>query len=266
MPISAPKPCAHIGCGKLVSNGRYCPAHLADGKKASNFNKRLSRHERGYGYSWEKLRVLVLQRDAGLCQPCWQSGRLTVANIVDHKTPKAEGGTDDLDNLQVICRACHTLKTAGESARGGKGVQFEPDWLPAPVVPVVVVCGPPGCGKSTYVMERAASTDLVLDVDVIAADLFGLALYHANRDQRMAAIRYRNKMLAALGEAACSYSKAWLIVTAGSHAKREFWRGKYRELVVMNTPKLECVERVKNDSRRPEDAKRYAIRAIYEWA
>lgn len=42
---------------------------------------------------------------------------------VDHITPVAEGGKDDLSNLQAICGPCHAVKTAEESARGIKRMQ-----------------------------------------------------------------------------------------------------------------------------------------------
>lgn len=42
---------------------------------------------------------------------------MTKAASVDHVVPKAEGGTDDDDNLQSICEPCHAVKTAQESAR-----------------------------------------------------------------------------------------------------------------------------------------------------
>ena len=77
-----------------------------------------SRHERGYGNAWDKLRKLVLQRDKHLCQPCLAKRRVTPATQVDHITPKAKGGTDDLDNLQGICGPCHEAKTTIES--GGR--------------------------------------------------------------------------------------------------------------------------------------------------
>ena len=266
MPFAAAKPCRHPGCGQLVRDGSgRCANHKAEAKKASNFTKRLSRHERGYGSAWERLRLVVLQRDMGLCQVCRTKGRLTPGSIVDHVRPKAEGGTDDLENLQVICKPCHTMKTAGESARGGEHVQFEPEWLPLSLVPVTVVCGPPGSGKSTYVQQRAAVGDLVLDADVIAAEMFGLPLYHASFEQIKAASRYRNKLLAGLADSPCGYAKAWLIVTAGSDAKRQFWRKKYGELIVMTTPKRECMDRVRNDERRPERSKRAVIEAIMQW-
>lgn len=74
-----------------------------------------TRQERGYGAQWERLRRQVLERDEGLCVPCTAAGRVTPATEVDHVTPKAQGGTDDLENLQAICRPCHLAKTARES-------------------------------------------------------------------------------------------------------------------------------------------------------
>jgi len=262
MPISAPKPCAHPGCGKLVSDGRYCPAH----KKPGWEKTKTSAHQRGYGYAWQKLRVVVLQRDSGLCQPCLAKGQLTTGNIVDHIIPKAEGGGDDLKNLQTICKPCHTMKTFMESARGGDKVAFHPDWLPAAVIPVIVVCGPPGSGKTTYVNEHASPSDLVVDVDAIAAEMFNLPMYQASTEQRRAAVRYRNKVLASLADKDCGYQRAWLIVTAGSIDKRQFWQRKYPEsLVVMNTSKDTCIERIKADKRRPPSDIQAAIKVIREW-
>ena len=77
-----------------------------------------SRHERGYGSVWVKLRERILRRDDYLCQPCLAKGRPTQATEVDHITPKAKGGTDDDGNLQSICNPCHVSKTAIEN--GGK--------------------------------------------------------------------------------------------------------------------------------------------------
>ncbi len=70
-----------------------------------------SRHARGYGTAWTHIREQIMRRDCGLCQPCRQQGRVTLAVAVDHIKDKASGGTDDQDNLQAICESCHTAKT-----------------------------------------------------------------------------------------------------------------------------------------------------------
>lgn len=79
-----------------------------------------SRHARGYGAAWDKLRAQVRERDLGMCQPCQRAGRDTPGNEVDHVVPKAQGGTDHPSNLQAICSTCHKAKTARES-QGGEG-------------------------------------------------------------------------------------------------------------------------------------------------
>lgn len=82
--------------------------------------RRGSRQSRGYGTAWDKLRAYVMTRDAGLCQPCDELGRVTQAKAVDHIVPKSNGGTDDVENLQAICTDCHAAKTVLEAmaARG----------------------------------------------------------------------------------------------------------------------------------------------------
>lgn len=79
-----------------------------------------SRHKRGYGSSWDKVRVSVLRRDNGLCQCSECKGgklKLTPATEVDHIKPKAKGGTDEMSNLQAINTECHKRKTAAEQGR-----------------------------------------------------------------------------------------------------------------------------------------------------
>jgi len=78
--------------------------------------KRGTRHERGYGSAWDKLRKEIIARDMGLCQPCLKAGNVTPFQAVDHIKPKSSGGTDDQDNLQCICNDCHDAKTTAEGA------------------------------------------------------------------------------------------------------------------------------------------------------
>ena len=75
-----------------------------------------SRHARGYGHQWVKTRKLIIARDGGLCQPCLRTGRPTPFDAVDHIKPKAQGGTDDHDNLECVCNTCHDAKTQREAA------------------------------------------------------------------------------------------------------------------------------------------------------
>lgn len=100
-----------------------CEAHRRLHTNRFGDKDRGSRHERGYGTAWGKLRAYVLNRDKGLCQPCLRDGRVTAGREVDHIVNKQRGGTDDSSNLQCICRDCHRAKTATEARAG---------WLPRP--------------------------------------------------------------------------------------------------------------------------------------
>lgn len=115
MPKAAPRPCAYPGCRSYAVKSGKCANHQPE-PWASNNGK--SRHARGYGTAWNKLRVSILKRDQGLCQSCARAGIVTAAKTVDHIINKAKGGTDHPTNLEAICDACHTEKTQKESIEG----------------------------------------------------------------------------------------------------------------------------------------------------
>lgn len=113
-----------------MSSGLFCilmpkrPPNLKAQRGRSSRNwtatTRQSRHQRGYGWEWEKLRARILDRDKHLCQPCLRNDRVTPATEVDHRLAKHLGGTDDDANLEAICNPCHKVKTAREGrARRG---------------------------------------------------------------------------------------------------------------------------------------------------
>jgi len=74
---------------------------------------RLSPHRRGYGANWQKVRRQVLY-ECPVC-PCGAP-----ATEVDHRTPLARGGTHERHNLQALCKACHSHKTATEDGGFGR--------------------------------------------------------------------------------------------------------------------------------------------------
>ena len=79
-----------------------------------------SRHERGYGAEWDKLRLQVLRRDNGLCQCSHCKGgqvAVKIATEVHHIKAKADGGTDSMDNLQAINKDCHKREDAANQGR-----------------------------------------------------------------------------------------------------------------------------------------------------
>lgn len=113
------RPCRTQGCTALHRNSNsYCDEHQSEliGWARSQLKKG-NTTKRGYGAAWRRIRSYVLQRDKYLCVPCFDVGRVTEAAEVDHKVPLAEGGTEDVENLQAICTECHKKKTQTESKR-----------------------------------------------------------------------------------------------------------------------------------------------------
>lgn len=63
----------------------------------------------------------VKRRAHHTCQNCGNPG-----TEVDHITPVSQGGTHDLDNLQLLCRRCHKAKTNRERAEARAKAQTNP--------------------------------------------------------------------------------------------------------------------------------------------
>ncbi|AGT09974.1 HNH nuclease [Paracoccus aminophilus JCM 7686] len=288
------KPCAVPGCRTVVEVGTVrCKRHRSvsdvPGKRGLPsggwHGQAGNRHERGYGAAWDRLRIAILERDKRLCVLCIRSGRPVVAHSVDHIVPKSKGGTDDLDNLQSLCRPCHAAKTAreGSAAQGALKAEAQPsigpdgrliiprDWgfsIPRGVrpsaIPLTIVCGPPASGKTTWVQERAGSGDKVIDLDEIKVRVGGVRY-----DQRTGIFRkamaYRDMMIRSLADDVSG--KAWLIVTAPTKAERLMWveaMGPRSELMVIDAPEASCIERIRADAERAEVAAAL-IAAVRRW-
>lgn len=77
------------------------------------------------GARWTGIRSLVLERDGYRCRRCGRTGYLEV----DHITPVQRGGSDDLVNLQSLCRGCHRRKTAADKHGRDAELPGKRDWL-----------------------------------------------------------------------------------------------------------------------------------------
>lgn len=54
----------------------------------------------------KQVRAVIIKRDDGKCKSCGTTEYLTV----DHIVPKSEGGTNEFNNLETLCRVCHERK------------------------------------------------------------------------------------------------------------------------------------------------------------
>ena len=234
-----------------------------------------SRHERGYGSAWVKLRLTILKRDGYLCQQCLSQGRPTPATEVDHIRPKAKGGTDDAENLQSLCNPCHYAKTRADTRRGvAVGIDgwpagperhgySIPDGVRPSAIPVMLITGPPASGKSHYIRQHAQPGDTIIDFDECRKKVGGRK-WDTRKDIWRKAFALRDQLIHDLHNK--TDGTAYLIVTAAKHEERQAWRRVLGNvnIIVINTPAAECIRRIKEDPDRAEAATGQ-IGAVLDW-
>lgn len=237
--------------------------------RASASRARDRRHEyRGWYKTqrWRRLRWQVLRRDLFTCQMCGKVEPVTALLVADHKEPHRgdEALFWDEDNLWCLCKTCHDGAKQREE-RGGRGFGFSIPWGVRPsAVPVVLVCGPPAAGKTTWVKARAASDDLVIDLDVYRVRVGGKA-WENDPEVLRRAYALRDADIRSLAER--SGGVAWLIAMAPTRKERQQWAealGAHLTVVMLATPAEECVRRVARDPER-QGAAQIMVEAIGRW-
>lgn len=120
MPWAPARPCPASGCPKMLEPGqRRCPDHQSLEWRRQDANRPNS-GERGYDAAWRRKRRRFLAENPA-CATCGAT-----ATDVDHVVPRSVGGSDDEENLQGLCKACHSRKTLTQDmplrrrARGGQ--------------------------------------------------------------------------------------------------------------------------------------------------
>ena len=112
------KLCIHPACNNLCESGSYCNNHLPVATKGSlkatkwgkESNYKLYRTQK-----WKELRIEVLQENNNLCKECGMYVEGKNAQVDHIIAPKCN--TDlfyDKNNLRVLCRRCHAIKTQKE--------------------------------------------------------------------------------------------------------------------------------------------------------
>lgn len=116
MPSKPLKPCKYPGCPELIRDGSYCSKHKAIISREYNQYHRDPDFRQRYGRQWVKIRNAYISKHP-LCEECEAKGLLVPATEVHHKNPLASGGTNAEENLQALCKACHSRHTLIETKR-----------------------------------------------------------------------------------------------------------------------------------------------------
>jgi 5-methylcytosine-specific restriction protein A len=113
------KLCSHPGCRVIVSGAR-CDRHEKQ-RATGRYQVRKAGERPGYfamyGRKWREARLVHLAEHP-LCLECLTAALIVPATEVDHIVPhKGDMATFwDRKNLQSLCIACHSAKTAKENA------------------------------------------------------------------------------------------------------------------------------------------------------
>lgn len=246
---------------------------------------------------WKRLRKQQLALFP-YCFGCEAEGRWEEANTVDHVRAISDGGAPfpGHDGLRSYCTSCHSKKTArGPEAgayrskgggcdadgnplddrhpwKGGNGKWSRemmdrrmPRDLQPSRIPLTIVCGPPGSGKSTHVRTHAGPNDRVICFDTIMAKISGMGPHHQERRYIGRVLDTRNAMLRKLATDT-KHDRAWFIVQAPDPAERRLWASRLGgELLVINTPLPECIRRINADPDRPDYRREIMIKTAWAW-
>ncbi len=124
MPYKASRPCKHPACPRTTrARDGYCDAHrhFAKAQRQSRQREydadRGSSAQRGYDAAWQKVRLIVKERDGWLCvcKRCKAMGRITPVTKTDpahHVKPVATHPHLRLkiDNCETFSFRCHEVE------------------------------------------------------------------------------------------------------------------------------------------------------------
>ena len=116
------RPCAKAGCAALTREG-YCQKHRPPPRRDSRSDAARERHKLYAQPVWtNRLRPAQLLRQP-FCADCARHGVRTRATEVDHIVPNGGDAAlfRDAENLQSLCKACHSRKTMRENKAGRSG-------------------------------------------------------------------------------------------------------------------------------------------------
>lgn len=150
---------------------------------------------------WQQTRLRVMERDEWRCR-VRLPGCKGQATDADHIVPVADGGDRwDLGNLRAACGFCNRSRASRQKHREG--------WRRSKTE-IVLVVGPVGAGKSTFVEKNAGRRDVVVDYDSIS-QAFGQELPRGSSARHDVATLARGAVLTAVRRGEVDAPRVWIV-------------------------------------------------------
>jgi 5-methylcytosine-specific restriction protein A len=115
------KPCKFPQCSKVTTAKHgYCPEHKKQVDR--DYQKERETHQIYYTKRWKDLRKLVLNNNPLCADPYAHHKRYGEGRAIASEVDHIDGNPDnnEMENLQALCKSCHSRKTALEQDRWGK--------------------------------------------------------------------------------------------------------------------------------------------------
>lgn len=128
---------------------------------------------------------------------------------------------------------------------------------------IYLIYGPPGSGKTSYVLEHIGPTDIMIDFDRIYAAISGKPEYTDidNLFNRVLGVReYLETSIFDFPDV----PNTWVIRGAALSEEREKWAGLGAREKLMLASKNECIRRISKDPRRRGNQREW-VQAVNKW-
>lgn len=181
---------------------------------------------------WRETRKLVLSRDYNTCVRCGAP-----ATMVDHIVTSKQSWEDRLntDNLESLCKDCHSIKTRREWVKEHKGAKRS--------MQIKIVAGYPGAGKSTYVQKHRTDHDLIYDYDTLMQSLTGQPLHTMNWDAHEYVELIHDMILRKI-RSEQTFNNIWIIETIHDKRLDSLLVGMNVDRLMIATPRATCIDRL----------------------
>ncbi len=207
--------------------------------------------------TWREFRSYIISKNGGICNRCGKiftdTSKLEVHHIHYLRDEDYNNPTKTLseDNVEVICHECH-------NAEHGRFVKNQE---------VILVFGPPLSGKTSFVQSIKNNNDLVVDMDKLQEAITLNPGYMKADAIRLNLFRIRDTLYDNIKTRYGKWKRAFIIATLASTYEREELIKQFnvREVILMETPKEECIDRLNNVKDLRSEYKEEWLSYINKW-